>query len=163
VDKQPFYFQDTASSKAVNVSNGIGVFDPSSATKNSAVAGFYSSNLVRNLFQDSSFTYPVHPINQQCKAISANCSSFVLSGGLQNITPWTFRAAFRPDDQAFVTIKDSPTYHIDFWVTKDYPSFSSSDCRLYGVLDISPPFQLCIKAVEPSSGVLATSKPHSFL
>jgi hypothetical protein len=156
VDKQPFYFHDTASSNSVKVSNGIGVFDPSSATKNSAVSGFYSSNTVRNLFQDSSFTYPVHPINQQCMATSTNCSSFVLSGGLQNIKPLIFRAAFRPDDQLFVTVKDSPTYQIDFWVTKDSPSFSSPDCKLYGISNY--PFQLCIKAVDRSTGVLVTSK-----
>jgi hypothetical protein len=130
-----------------NVSAGIGAYEPDAAAAYQDAARIELPYLVESLFRDASFTYPLPAISRDCKAARGNCSSFLLSGGMQSVKPLPFISDnFLPIEAPFYTVESMPSYHIDFWDGPETNVWKAEECHTYGLKDSR--FQVCIQKVE---------------
>jgi hypothetical protein len=115
------------------------------------------SSLALKFLQDTTVSIEIDPISHNCQSARSSCSSYLIPGGLQNITPWPY---FQVNDSslAFYITKNALSYQVDFW---DVPtSFNWSNhvsCNIYGFDDHSA-FQLCMSSGNRSKNEIAAGK-----
>lgn len=134
----------------VPIAGGIGVYDSKSVT--SALNGPWVSGLVLNFLKDSTVSIQTDPISHNC-LVSGSCSSYLLPGGLQTVTPWPF---FKSNDSSlsFYITKNGPAYQLDFWTVPDGFTWSQFECQIYGH-DVNSTFQLCLSSNGVNSEIYA--------
>ncbi|KAG9229454.1 hypothetical protein BJ875DRAFT_488901 [Amylocarpus encephaloides] len=123
------------------ISGGLGVFDP-----NLIIQGYDNAkvtDIVTRILQDPAQSIETTPIDEVCKS-SRSCSALLLTGGLNNISPWPYGQTKDPA-LTFYIVKDAPGYQVDVSVPDEGENlqFNPEYCALYGV-DLNNAFQLCI-------------------
>jgi hypothetical protein len=133
-----------------NISGGVGVFDASLTDGFITMPGPYLAGLVQYLLRDPQIAFEVASINNQCDNSQADCISYLISGGIGNVSPW--QDAITPTDALNYIIKNGPAYQIDFGDASTF-SWPSSSCRLYYTQDLG--IQVCIDKDENSKEITA--------
>lgn len=107
------------------------------------------SSVVHNLITNSLFSTVAEPIvcRPSERDIGLECASYVVSGGLSLVGPWT--PPGNPDHM-LVRIKNVPTIQAEFKGRSGAKSFSDSDCLLFGSNRTRIAAELCLSAVEGS-------------
>lgn len=122
---------------------GIGTFQPQAAVDYQDVARLLVPDLVNGLVRNDMFTYRLSPASDECKMAGDRCLSTLLSGGLQNVSPWPFQTVIRdPRNLPFYTLEHAPSYHVDFWTSDQISEWDQDKCHVFGLNDNR--FQICI-------------------
>lgn len=122
------------------IAGGIGIYDPNLAT--AGLNDLTKASHVLHILKDSTLSFPVDPVTVECKKSRATCVGYLLSGGLQTVTPWPFKL----DNDTSLThyiVKDAISYQIDIW---DAPlkniNWTQDACKIYAS-DNNTAIQLC--------------------
>lgn len=130
------------------------MYNSSIVTTAIATHGPWISSLVLNFLKDTSVSIQTDPISNRCKAAGSSCSSFLIPGGLKNVTPWPFKKT-NDSSLAYYITRGTPAYQIDFWpvpTSFHWPPFS--ECPVYGT-DENSGFQLCLSYDEDLGETIA--------
>ncbi|KAK1836854.1 hypothetical protein QBC39DRAFT_429866 [Podospora conica] len=151
---------DTAS--VYDVTSGIGPFNASYVASfvgslqdpetepATAIVPYAFSSIVHNLITNSLFSTVADPISCQPSERYIECASYIISGGLSMVAPWT------PDgnpDHPLVRIRDVPTIQAEFEGRSGPKSFSNRDCLLLGSERSHISAELCLSDVSGSMHV----------
>jgi hypothetical protein len=141
-----------------NVSAGLAQYDPDMALIAQDVPRAYVPFLTQGLLQDSLYSAPLPPFTEACKKVAANCSSVLLSGGIQTIKPQPRLSAVQTSDsRSFFKAHDVASYHIDYWTnqTPEMWNITTSTCRVY-TADFR--FQMCVDLDLEVQGALRAGR-----
>jgi hypothetical protein len=133
-----------------DVTAGIGAFDSSlvprilAAWEGTLPAGTISSDL--EMLADTEFTIRTDPVS--CDAADSSCSSYLLPGGLNSITPWPPSV---DKEYPVIEIFEAPALQVDI-VGNVTESFSSSDCSVFGTTAVSLSVEVCVAQSVVSHG-----------
>lgn len=161
VNPELYYFSttvfilDTTINGTFEVSAGIAAYQPAAAATSLDAARIRVPLLVQNMLQDTTKSLPADAVSDACRAVESNCTSTILSGGLQNVKPWP---NFRAETSAkFMIIDNVPSYQFDVW-SFDATGFQADNalCEVYGFTD--PRFELCINDGSGKHGELQVCK-----
>jgi hypothetical protein len=133
-----------------DVTAGIGAFDGSlvpgilASWGGTLPAGVISGDL--ELLADTEVTIRAEPVT--CDAADPSCSSYLLPGGLNSITPWP---PFIDEEYPVIEIFEAPALHVDI-VGNVTESFSSSDCSVFGTAAVVLSVEVCVAQSVVSHG-----------
>ncbi|KAK0124616.1 hypothetical protein ONS95_009565 [Cadophora gregata] len=122
IDYRPTNWED--------ISGGIGKYNASQAALKLS-NGAYLSGLALNMIRDTTITKDWPAISPECKE-KTNCSSYIIPGGLQTVTPWRYLAENRSSLPVYMT-RATPVYQLDFWDGPAIVQWSEKDCTLFGM------------------------------
>ncbi|KAI1846979.1 hypothetical protein JX266_006854 [Neoarthrinium moseri] len=107
--------------------------------------GYYAP--VYNLVINPMFSSLTDPI----RCSGNNCYSYLLSGGLEMVTPW-----ISLEDSSFplIQIHDVPSIQLEYTSLSDYHRFSSTDCSILGSPASSIAARLCLSMDKSNAGTL---------
>ena len=146
--------------RSMNVSAGLGLFDPSIANAARPVIAPIVSRFIQVMLQDRSLSWPVDPIDNICKA-TKNCTSYLIAGPYSIVSPWPFPKANESLNTAGFRVKNAPYYQVDMWdASPETLAISQSkNCVIYGGLDPIQEYStlVCI-ADQETKGVLGAGK-----
>ncbi|KAG4433824.1 hypothetical protein IFR05_010706 [Cadophora sp. M221] len=110
------------------LSGGIGEYNATQAATKAA-NGALLSGLTLNIIRDGTLTKSMPAVSQECSP-SNNCTSYILPGGMKNMSPWKFLSLNGSALPAYITRK-TPVYQLDFWDAGLIP-WAEKDCTLFG-------------------------------
>ncbi|RAO68327.1 uncharacterized protein BHQ10_004339 [Talaromyces amestolkiae] len=132
------------------ISGGMGVFNTSLIRVFQEASGPVISALVQNILRDPSISYVTQSVSSSCKASDASCSSYLLPGGVQTVSPWPVNST-APELSAYV-VEGGPSYLLEFGSLSADVSWNSDACKIYASTFASKtiPLQLCIQNATSS-------------
>ncbi|KAL5326497.1 hypothetical protein ACEPPN_004183 [Leptodophora sp. 'Broadleaf-Isolate-01'] len=110
------------------LSGGIGEYNVTQAATKAA-NGALLSGLTLNIIRDGTITKSMPAVSQECSP-SKNCTSYILPGGMKNMSPWKFPSLNGSALPVYITRK-TPVYQLDFWDAGLIP-WAEKDCTLFG-------------------------------
>jgi hypothetical protein len=127
-----------------NITGGTGLYDTSLVIN---AAGPSVSTLVQTILRDNTLTVEIRDgdiITADCRtAHDGSCTSYLLPGGLNSVSPWPYRELEDKSLSAYV-MRGAPAYQIEFWDTfEEGITWKDGACRVYAS-DDSTGFQLCV-------------------
>ncbi|KAK4214220.1 hypothetical protein QBC37DRAFT_251120, partial [Rhypophila decipiens] len=149
VEPQTQYLADNFT----RVSGGIGVFDPSTIMP--TVQGPMIAQYVYRNLNDPRLSFQTdQAVTPGCQS-NTSCTSYLLTGGIQTITPFPQQRASDPRLTAYIA-KDVPSYQLETWdLSNTTAEFLFRDCEVYHAnISGGPGFYFCMKD-EPDGGILA--------
>lgn len=128
-----------------SISGGLGVFNTSLIPICQEASGPKISGLVQNMLSDPSISYVTQPVSTSCRLSDPPCSSYLLPGGVQTVSPWPVNTT-TPSLSTYV-VAGSPSYQLDYGSLSADVSWSSDACKIYASEFASEtiPLQLCIQ------------------
>jgi len=143
---------DTA--RVYDVTAGIGPFTSSYVppflekwhdADNITTVPYSFSSVVHNLITNNLFSTVADPIQCQHSGRDLECASYILSGGLSMVAPWT--PSGMPDYQ-LVRIPKVPAVQVEFRGRSGPKSFATDDCMLFGSNDTLIAAELCLSVTN---------------
>lgn len=127
------------------ISGGMGIFNTSLIPVFQEASGPVISGLVQTILRDPSISYVTQSVSPSCKASNASCSSYLLPGGVQTVSPWPVNST-SPKLTAYV-VEGGPSYLLEFGSVSADVSWNSDACKIYASVFASKtiPLQLCIQ------------------
>jgi len=140
-----------------NVTGGVGTFnaslvDPFLKYLNSLAPG-YDKNVLPYTYYAAAYTLLLNPlISTISEPVACTpgsgvaCFSYLLSGGLEMVTPWAPRADWYTD-HPMVRIEHIPAMQLDFQSPLQNDSFADADCDVFGEDGVAIGIRLCVSQV----------------
>ncbi|KAF2003156.1 hypothetical protein P154DRAFT_112626 [Amniculicola lignicola CBS 123094] len=159
INQKQIFFPNTPH----DISAGLAGYDPSVSRAYSTVWGPEIGKLVQTMLRDRSVTYPLPAINPQCKR-SKTCTSFLIAGPYQTISPWPFTVGPGNEEELdSYMVFDAPWYQVDMWDIEESEGWTvsmSRDCTLYGGFNGTSDYSLllCIKEDPTGDGVIGAGQ-----
>jgi hypothetical protein len=119
----------------------MGIFDPGLVDIFKQGSGPYISGLVQTLLRDPAISFETTPISAACQNSSLSCTSFLLPGGVETVSPWPFNIT--ATDESNYIVQNGPAYQIDFGDISGDVSWNQNSCHVYG--SDTNALQLCIQ------------------
>lgn len=136
----------------MDVTGGLAIYDPRSATIYHTVMGPEIAKLVQSCLRDRSISWPAPSVGPEC-GNSKSCESYLLAGPYQTVTPWPFTNQTENVD-AF-RLERAPIYQVDFWNIEEKDSIGIFDmkanCELYGGFDPDIEFSTLVCIADGNS------------
>lgn len=140
---------------------GISAYTPKAAHIYGDAARIAAPALLRNMLQDSKTAAQVEPLSEACKSTNCNCTSAILSAGMQNVRPHIIRKESDCSNLAVIRLEHVPSYQFDVWAGGlDTPSLDNLSCTIYGSLHAR--FQLCIGIERGQAAILKAGQSPSW-
>lgn len=104
------------------------------------------TNLVMGILQDLRYSMAVPPTSAACSK-SAWCKSYLLTGGMMNVSPWPAVSQTDKRLTAYI-LKDVPSYQVDIWdMSEQTIAWDTSQCEVYFVTGLpGSGITLCISS-----------------
>jgi hypothetical protein len=118
----------------------VGVFDASLTDDFTTMPSPYLDGLVQYLLRDPEIAYELPPISNTCGTSQSDCVSYLISGGISNVSPWQY--TITPVNALEYIVKEGPAYQIDYGDTAINTIWPSSSCHLYSTDELG--VQVCI-------------------
>lgn len=132
------------------VESFVGSFQDPETEPATAIVPYVFTSVADSLITNNLFTTVTEPIHCQPSERDLECASYIISGGLSLVSPWT--PAGYPD-HPLVRIRDVPTMQAEFQGRSGPKSFSDVDCLLFGSERSRIAAELCLSAVGDSMHV----------
>lgn len=130
-----------------SISGGMGIFDHRLVDIFKQGSGPYISGLIQNLLRDPAISLETKPISTSCNNSNLSCTSFLLPGGVQSVSPWPFNITAA--DESNYIVQNGPAYQIDFSDISGHITWNQHSCHVYG--SDTNAFQLCIQNATDSA------------
>ncbi|KAK4443151.1 hypothetical protein QBC34DRAFT_311616 [Podospora aff. communis PSN243] len=145
---------DTA--EVYDVTAGIGPFNASYVgpfidfwqSDGSSVVPYSLYSVTHNLITNNLFSSVADPLECQRSERHLDCASYILSGGLSMVAPWT--PPGNPDHQ-LVSIPEVPTVQAEFNGRSGPKSFQPDDCVLFGSNQTHIAAELCLALTDDNA------------
>lgn len=138
------------------ITGGLGIFNPSLAIKGVDPS---ITTLVQTILSDPTITYKLdatQAVSADCQNADGECSSYLLPGGLDTVSPWPYGKLEDESLSAFV-MKDGPSYQMDVWDAPLNVTFDTGTCSIYASDDTAG-FQLCLAKYKNDDTQLIAGK-----
>lgn len=132
------------------VESFVGSFQDPETEPATAIVPYVFTSVADSLITNTLFTTVAEPIYCEPSERDLECASYIISGGLSLVSPWTPAGNL---DHPLVRIRDVPTMQAEFQGRSGPKSFSDGDCLIFGSERSRIAAELCLSAVGESMHV----------
>lgn len=132
------------------VESFVGSFQDPETEPAAAIVPYVFTSVADSLITNTLFTTVTEPIYFEPSERDLKCASYIISGGLSLVSPWTPAGNL---DHPLVRIRDVPTMQAEFQGRSGPKSFSDGDCLIFGSERSRIAAELCLSAVGESMHV----------